>query len=192
MLRIYNGVCGIEKKHTAMPANRQTRAESQKQNFGGELEAQISRPNSILSRGTLHVANQKSDKYEEYTLYAEHCLAMARIAPDQQSRVVQREMAAEWLRLAGTAESERRDQISLATATTTPSPRPDVSSWPAGIIRVLCYRMDETDCPCPNCTSQRNCWKQSGAPLAMTQTYSGVGSAACPQRKPRCGQKAEP
>jgi hypothetical protein len=46
-----------------------------------------------------------TEKYEEYTRYAEHCLAMARIAGDQQSRVVQREMAAEWLKLA--AESER-------------------------------------------------------------------------------------
>jgi hypothetical protein len=48
-----------------------------------------------------------SEKYEEYTRYAEHCLAMARIARDQQSRVVQREMAAEWLRLAAMAESEQ-------------------------------------------------------------------------------------
>jgi hypothetical protein len=52
------------------------------------------------------MANQKSDRHEEYTRYAEHCLAMARIARDQQSRVVQREMAAEWLRLAGTVESD--------------------------------------------------------------------------------------
>jgi hypothetical protein len=54
----------------------------------------------------LDVAKQKSDKHEEYTRYAEHCLAMARIVRDQQSRIVQREMAAEWLRLAKTAESE--------------------------------------------------------------------------------------
>jgi hypothetical protein len=52
------------------------------------------------------MANLKSDQHEEYTRYAEHCLAMARIARDQQSRVVQREMAAEWLRLAGTVESD--------------------------------------------------------------------------------------
>jgi hypothetical protein len=37
----------------------------------------------------------------------QRCLAMARIARDQQSRVVQREMAAEWLRLAAMSESER-------------------------------------------------------------------------------------
>ena len=45
---------------------------------------------------------KKNDKHkeEEYTLYAEHCLAMAKIATDQKSRIMQREMAAEWLKLA--------------------------------------------------------------------------------------------
>jgi len=47
-----------------------------------------------------------TEKYDEYTRYAEHCLAVARITRDQQSRVVQREMAAEWLRLAEMAENE--------------------------------------------------------------------------------------
>ena len=42
----------------------------------------------------------KNDKHDEYTRYAEHCLAMAKIAPEHESRVVLREMAAEWLRLA--------------------------------------------------------------------------------------------
>ncbi|HVS47404.1 MAG TPA: hypothetical protein VHJ99_00700 [Candidatus Dormibacteraeota bacterium] len=42
---------------------------------------------------------EKVDKREEYVRYAEHCLAMAKIAPDQQSRIIQREMAAEWLKL---------------------------------------------------------------------------------------------
>jgi len=44
--------------------------------------------------------NPKTDKHEEYVRYAEHCLAMAKLAPDQVSRSIQREMAAEWLRLA--------------------------------------------------------------------------------------------
>jgi hypothetical protein len=44
--------------------------------------------------------NPKTDKHEEYVRYAEHCLAMAKLAPDQASRSIQREMAAEWLRLA--------------------------------------------------------------------------------------------
>jgi hypothetical protein len=53
------------------------------------------------------MTNRNSDKYEEYMHYAEHCLAMAKLAPDQQSRIIQREMAAEWLRLAGTPQSEQ-------------------------------------------------------------------------------------
>jgi hypothetical protein len=46
------------------------------------------------------MAIPKSDKHKEYVLYAEHCLKMAKIAPDQKSRIIQREMAAEWLKLA--------------------------------------------------------------------------------------------
>ena len=45
------------------------------------------------------------NKFKEYVLYAEHCLMMAKVAPDQQSRIIQREMAAEWLRLADQLES---------------------------------------------------------------------------------------
>ncbi len=43
---------------------------------------------------------RETNKHEEYVRYAEHCLAMAKLAPDQESRSIQREMAAEWLRLA--------------------------------------------------------------------------------------------
>jgi hypothetical protein len=42
----------------------------------------------------------KNGKHKEYALYAEHCLAMAEIATDQKSRIIAREMAAEWLVLA--------------------------------------------------------------------------------------------
>ena len=38
-------------------------------------------------------------KHEEYVRYAEHCLEMAKIAPDQKAHIIQREMAAEWLAL---------------------------------------------------------------------------------------------
>ena len=38
-------------------------------------------------------------------LYAEHCLAMAKLPRDQKSRVVLREMAAEWLKLADQLEN---------------------------------------------------------------------------------------
>jgi hypothetical protein len=48
----------------------------------------------------------KNDRQEEYTRYAEHYLAMAKIAPGRQSRVIQREMAAGWLTLAEAAPSQ--------------------------------------------------------------------------------------
>jgi hypothetical protein len=43
---------------------------------------------------------RKASKYEEYRRYAEHCLDLVRIATSRESRVVQREMAAEWFKLA--------------------------------------------------------------------------------------------
>jgi hypothetical protein len=39
-------------------------------------------------------------KYEEYRLYAEHCLKLVRIATSRKTRTLQREMAAEWFKLA--------------------------------------------------------------------------------------------
>ena len=45
----------------------------------------------------------KNGKHKEYALYAAHCLAMAETATDQKSRIIQQEMAAEWLELADTA-----------------------------------------------------------------------------------------
>ena len=45
------------------------------------------------------MAVPNNDKHQEYTLYAEHCLKMVAIATDQESRIIQREMAAEWLNL---------------------------------------------------------------------------------------------
>jgi hypothetical protein len=42
----------------------------------------------------------KKNKHKEYARYAEHCLNMVTAAADQESRTIQREMAAEWLRLA--------------------------------------------------------------------------------------------
>jgi hypothetical protein len=40
------------------------------------------------------------DKYKEYTRFASHCLDMVAVTGDQESRSIQREMAAEWLTLA--------------------------------------------------------------------------------------------
>jgi hypothetical protein len=46
------------------------------------------------------MAVPKIDKHKEYASYAEHCLEMVPVAPSQEYRAIQREMAAEWLKLA--------------------------------------------------------------------------------------------
>ena len=46
------------------------------------------------------MAIPKSDKSTECAGYAAHCLKMVPAATDQKSRSIQREMAAEWLKLA--------------------------------------------------------------------------------------------
>jgi hypothetical protein len=48
-----------------------------------------------------HLVNTpKSDKHKEYAHYAEHCLQIVPKEPDQEYQAIQREMAAEWIRLA--------------------------------------------------------------------------------------------
>jgi hypothetical protein len=42
----------------------------------------------------------KGDKHKEYAHYAEHCLQMVPVAPNQEYRAIQHEMAAEWIKLA--------------------------------------------------------------------------------------------
>jgi hypothetical protein len=42
----------------------------------------------------------KNDKHKEYTRFAAHCLHMVAVTRDQETRSIQREMAAEWLHLA--------------------------------------------------------------------------------------------
>jgi hypothetical protein len=46
------------------------------------------------------MAAPKKSKHKEYARYAEHCLQMVPKAADQKYRAIQREMAAEWLKLA--------------------------------------------------------------------------------------------
>jgi hypothetical protein len=46
------------------------------------------------------MAHLKNDKHKEYVNYAEHCLQMVPAAPSREYRAVQREMAAEWIKLA--------------------------------------------------------------------------------------------
>jgi hypothetical protein len=49
------------------------------------------------------MAISKNDKHKEYTHYAAHCLEMVPGAPDEDFCAIQREMAAEWLKLADAA-----------------------------------------------------------------------------------------
>jgi hypothetical protein len=46
------------------------------------------------------VATPKKGKHKEYARFAAHCLKMVPAVTDQEYRAVQREMAAEWLKLA--------------------------------------------------------------------------------------------
>ena len=42
-------------------------------------------------------------KYEKYVEYANHCLILASTTTNNESRIVLRQMAAEWIKLAETA-----------------------------------------------------------------------------------------
>jgi hypothetical protein len=46
------------------------------------------------------MAEQPIDKRERYVGYASHCLQLAKVVFDNQSRVFLKEMASEWLKLA--------------------------------------------------------------------------------------------
>lgn len=46
------------------------------------------------------MAVSKNAKHKDYCRYAERCLEIAVVAKTQEGRSIQREMAAEWLRLA--------------------------------------------------------------------------------------------
>jgi len=49
------------------------------------------------------MAIPKDEKHKEYARYAAHCLNMLPITKDRDWRTIQREMAAEWMRLADVA-----------------------------------------------------------------------------------------
>jgi len=51
------------------------------------------------------MAIPKNQKHKDYANYAAHCLYLVTAVTDPNSRAIQREMAAEWLKL---AESVRR------------------------------------------------------------------------------------
>jgi DNA primase len=46
------------------------------------------------------MAKPKNDKRKDYARYAAHCLDMVTTTKDQEARCINREMAAEWLKLA--------------------------------------------------------------------------------------------
>ena len=46
------------------------------------------------------MAVTRNARHKEYVRYAQHCLEIVTTAKTQEARSVQREMAAEWLRLA--------------------------------------------------------------------------------------------
>ena len=52
----------------------------------------------------------KNDKFKDYTRYAAHCLNMVASTRDQELRCIQREMAAEWLRLADVFDALRKSK----------------------------------------------------------------------------------
>jgi hypothetical protein len=54
------------------------------------------------------MAIPNDDKHKEYARYAAYCLLMVAAVPDQESRNIQREMAAEWLKLAGSVRRRPR------------------------------------------------------------------------------------
>jgi hypothetical protein len=45
------------------------------------------------------MAVQQISKCDEYRFYAEYCLELVRIATSRKSRIIQRQMAAEWFKL---------------------------------------------------------------------------------------------
>ncbi|MGA9006192.1 MAG: hypothetical protein WB495_04700 [Xanthobacteraceae bacterium] len=46
------------------------------------------------------MADPKNDKHKEYARYASHCLGLTPALTAQEDRVINREMALEWVRLA--------------------------------------------------------------------------------------------
>jgi hypothetical protein len=46
------------------------------------------------------MADRSIDKREQYVAFTTHCLQLAKVATDCESRAILRKMAAEWLKLA--------------------------------------------------------------------------------------------
>ena len=60
------------------------------------------------------MAISNREKHKEYARYAAHCLNVLTIIKDKETRAIQREMAAEWMRLADAAVRRfRRGQMQM-------------------------------------------------------------------------------
>jgi hypothetical protein len=71
-----------------------------------------------LNQGKEIVTSPKNGKFKDYARYAEHCLNMVAATTDRESRSIQREMAAEWLRLADEMRRPRkRKQMQMGWCT---------------------------------------------------------------------------
>ena len=55
---------------------------------------------ATASRQAGKPASRQAGKREEYLRYAKHCLELVRIATSRKARIIQREMAAKWFKLA--------------------------------------------------------------------------------------------
>jgi hypothetical protein len=60
------------------------------------------------------MAIPKDTKHEDYTRYAAHCLTLVTSIKNQEDRAINREMAAEWLKLADSVRRpSRRKQMQM-------------------------------------------------------------------------------
>jgi hypothetical protein len=81
----------------------QTHPINARQIFCRERRCKVA-PERIMAIPTSYkYAIPTSYKYKEYARYAAHCLNMVAATKDQESRAINREMAAEWLKLADAA-----------------------------------------------------------------------------------------
>jgi hypothetical protein len=63
---------------------------------------------AACSGGTMAISN--TEKYKDYAHYAAHCLYLETAANDPDSRAIQHEMAAEWLKLANAVRRRSRPE----------------------------------------------------------------------------------
>jgi hypothetical protein len=67
-------------------------------------------PPQPAARGGGIMAISNDEKYKDYAHYAAHCLYLETAAGDPDSRAIQREMAAEWLKLANAVRRRSRPE----------------------------------------------------------------------------------